>query len=268
MTALVDIKKRVKRAALQRGIRTNTLRPSNLLKSTSTRLLESLGFQVIKVNREYPILKPVDPNKVDVLKDPAFQASLAQCRDETNLDTDRLANLWQFARLAGPGSMLEVGSWHGGGALHMANAAPGREIYVFDPFSDSQSFDSLHPDLDRSFAIDQFTDSSEDYVRRLFASSKHDVRIVKGFFPASAAALDLHDIAVCHLDVDVYEATRQSLEFIAPRLAARSYVLLDDYRRDARGVDLAVDEFLDEHPSFRCIPLFPGQGLLFSKDLL
>lgn len=268
MAQAVNIKEQIKRAALDRGIRTNLLRPSNLLRSTSSALLQSLGIQVNRINREYPIVKPIDPNKVDVLKDPRFQASIAQCKHDTNLDIDRLANLWQFAQLSGPGIMLEVGSWHGGGALHIANAVPDREMYVFDPFSDQRSFESLDPELDASFHDNQFVDTSEAYVRRLFASAGRTGHIIAGFFPASAAGLDLRNIAFCHLDVDVYDATKKSLAFIAPRLAPRSYVLLDDYKRDARGVDQAVEEFLGAHPDFRCVPLFPGQGVIFSTRLV
>lgn len=263
----MTIKKKIKQAALNAGIRTNQLRPSNALSSMFKKAAAQFGYEPRAFNPNYPIVKPIDTNKVEILRDEEFHKSLLACANDTNLDDARLANLWAYAKLSGPGSMLEVGCWHGGSALHIANAWPDRPIFVFDPFSDTRSFESLDEGLDTSFALNQFTDTSEGYVRKLFLSHGRKAEIVKGFFPASAVNVDLGEIAFCHLDVDVYEATRQSLDYLADRLAKRSFVLIDDYQREARGVDVAVDEFLKGHPRFRCFPLHPSQGLLFSLDL-
>jgi Macrocin-O-methyltransferase (TylF) len=261
------IKTRIKQAALNSGIRTNQLRPSNALNSLFKVAASRFGYELRSFDPNYPIVKPIDTNKVEILKNREFHASLIACGNDTNLDDARLANIWAYAKLSGPGSMLEVGSWHGGGALHIANACPERPIFVFDPFSDSQSFESLDEALDTSFALNQFTDTSEGYVRNLFASNNKKAKIVKGFFPASALNVDLGEIAFCHLDVDVYDATKKSLYYLSGRLAKRSFILLDDYQREAKGVDVAVDEFLRDHPRFRCFPLHPSQGLVFSLDL-
>ena len=121
--------------------------------------------------------------------------------------------------------------------------------------------------MDVCETINQFTDTSEEYVRSLFASHKKKAEIVKGFFPASALNVNLGEIAFCHLDVDVYDATKKSLYYLSDKLAKRSFILLDDYHREAKGVDAAVDEFLRDHPRFRCFPLHSSQGLVFSLDL-
>jgi hypothetical protein len=78
---------------------------------------------------------------------------------------------------------------------------------------------------------------------------------------------DLSQIAFCLLDVDVYEATRESLVFLAPRMAPRSFIVLDDVYRNVRGVTDAVDEFLRDNPSYLMLPLFPSQGVLLSTKL-
>ena len=261
------IKTRIKQAALNSGIRTNQLRPSNAFHSLFKFTAAKLKYELRASNPNYPIVKPIDTNKVEILRNDEFHASLIACGNDTNLDDARLANIWAYAKLSGPGSMLEVGSWHGGGALHIANACPDRPIFVFDPFSDNQSFESLDEELDTSFAINQFTDTSEGYVKNLFASHERKATIVKGFFPGSALNVDLGEIAFCHLDVDVYGATKKSLYFLSGRLAKRSFILLDDYQREAKGVDAAVDEFLRDHPQFRCFPLHPSQDSCFSLDL-
>jgi hypothetical protein len=261
------IKELIKQTALNSGLRTNQLRPSNIVNSLLKSAAFKFGYELRPFNPDYPVIKPIDTNKVEILRDRDFHASLIACSNDTNLDDARLANIWTYARLSGPGSMLEVGSWHGGGALHIANACPERRVFVFDPFSDSQSFEALDQTLDASFTINQFTDTSEGYVRNLFASHNKKAEIVKGFFPASALNVDLGEVAFCHLDIDVYEATRNSLYYLSGKLGKRSFILLDDFRREAKGVDVAVDEFLRDHPRFRCFPLHPSQGLVFSLDL-
>ena len=51
-------------------------------------------------------------------------------------------------------------------------------------------------------------------------------------------------ICFAHLDVDMYESTRDSLEAIYPRLTKGGVVIVDDYNHPAwRGVRAAVDEF-------------------------
>ena len=44
-------------------------------------------------------------------------------------------------------------------------------------------------------------------------SCKPNAKVIQGFFPAAADGLELHGIAFCHLDIDVYEATKNSLEY-------------------------------------------------------
>src|SRR4051812_47999120 len=65
---------------------------------------------------------PIDTTNIEVLADTAFQRSAAEARAWTLLDVGRLANLWTMAQMAGEGAFLEVGTYRGGGALHILNA--------------------------------------------------------------------------------------------------------------------------------------------------
>ncbi len=162
--------------------------------------------------------------------------------------------------------ILEVGTYRGGGALHICNALRDRnpQFFCFDPFEDG-GFENIGHD-DDLFQQDHFKDTRYDKVVKLLAVHRN-ASVVKGFFPAAAQGLDLSNIAFCHLDVDVYGATKDSLEFLSQRLAPRSFIILDDYNRKVAGVKRAVEEFLETHPGFMVVPLFPSQGLLFSTDL-
>jgi hypothetical protein len=237
------------------------------------------GFRLRKVRQEQDkqrielertrkeLLTPgIDAEYVKILLDPEFKSSVAQVKGFTRLDVARLANLWNLARLAGPGIFLEVGSFQGGTALHICNAIRHRDavFYCFDPF-EKAGFENM-TELDKCFKPDDFTQTHFESVVKLL-SSQPNAKVIQGFFPAAAESLALRNIAFCHLDVDIYDATKRSLEYLAPRLAPRGLIVLDDFHfLETPGVNKAVEEFLESHSSFLLIPMFPVQAVLLPKS--
>lgn len=217
-------------------------------------------------NRKRLLWPAIETDHVEILSDGEFRRSVAQVKRHTILDVARLANLWSLARLTGPGIFLEVGSYRGGSALHICNAIDARaaSFYCFDPFEQG-GFETL-TERDQLFKVSDFQMTRYEAVVRLL-SCKPNAKVIQGFFPSAAENLDLRDVAFCHLDVDVYAATKASLEYLASRLAKRSIIVLDDVNRNVKGVDDALAEFLANHPSFLFMPMFPSQGVLLSKPL-
>lgn len=212
---------------------------------------------------------PIDPDYIEVLCEPAFQRSLVQARDSTELDEARLANIWNMVRIAGTGTFLEVGSFRGGTALHICNAIDefhaDAKFYCVDPF-EAGGFEQLDA-CDSAFKPTDFTYTSRDQVQKLLAS-KPNAEVIQGYFPAAVEALDLRNISFCHLDVDVYDATKNCLAYLAPRLSSRSLILLDDIGHvGIPGALKAANEFVTADPSFLFIPIFPSQALLIPKLL-
>ena len=239
------------------------------LKKIKNRILHPLGYGLIQagysllqVRGNYSISKPIDPSNIEILGDPAFKASVKEVSDLTLLDTGRLANLWQLCRLTDPrGGILEIGSYRGGGALHLSNACPQRKIYVCDSF---RGFEKLDPDLDKSFDLGMFVSTTKRNVEQLFESRKRNHEVIDGFFPASCASRSIGPVSFVHLDVDVYKATLESLAYLEKEniLTGRPLIVLDDFHRTAEGVDQAVAEFTAANKKWISFPLFPGQGLL------
>jgi O-methyltransferase len=229
--------------------------------------LFALSAYRLAKNREKLMIPVIEAESVEILFDPEFQSSVAQVKDLCCLDIARLANVWNLARLAGPGIFLEVGTYKGGTALHICNAIENRgvDFYCFDPF-EKGGFEKIC-DQDKCFSPSDFTDTRyEDVVKLL--SCKSNIKVIQGFFPSAAENINLHNIAFCHLDVDVYEATKNSLEYLAPRLAPHGLIVLDDMGLcETPGVKKAVAEFLAAHPSFLLIPLFPAHAVLLPKSL-
>jgi hypothetical protein len=240
------------------------------IKGMILRLANACGYHIerTRIRDAYPVLRPMDRNGIEILADKSFQESCRSINGFTLLDTPRLANLWELCRLTDPtGAMAEIGTFKGGGALHLSNCCPERAIIVCDPF-DKESFEHLDPCLDRLFQKGGFADTSQDAVARLLKGRK--AVIIPGYFPRSARNFSFPRLSFIHLDVDVFKATKESLLFILslPQLCPRSLIVLDDFNRGASGVNQAVKEVLAEVPGTLAFPLFPGQGLIIPKSWL
>ena len=217
------------------------------------------------MNSNFPVLKPIDPHGVDILANSAFQTSCLEIAQLTLLDTERLANLWQLCRLSNPdGNILEVGAYKGGGALHLSNCCPERKVIVCDSFD---GFETLDPELDTNFSATMFKDNNRETVEKLFLKRLRKAEVIAGFFPASLKGKNIGPVSFVHLDVDIYKPTLESLYYISEELAIKnSIIVLDDYLRNAKGVDQAVREFTQYKRDWVCFPLFPGQGLLLHSS--
>jgi len=141
---LSALKKKVKKFFLNRGVQVDRLHPARL----SVSIARKFGYALYPLHPKFPVDPPIIGRDLLILSDPEFQRSVRMVREHTLLDVARLANLWNLARQTGPGTMLEVGTFRGGGALHIANSTPERELFVFDTF---QGFRQLTPGLDDIF---------------------------------------------------------------------------------------------------------------------
>jgi hypothetical protein len=214
----------------------------------------------------YPMNKRIDTCGVEILADADFQKSCKEVARITVLDTPRLANLWSLCRMTNPmGNILEVGSYRGGGALHLSNACPGRRIIVCDSFG---GFEKLDPVLDSSFHDDMFKNTSHQAVDQLFRERKRNYAVLAGFFPAVCIknGFALGGVSFVHLDVDAYKPTAESLDYLRPFMMEHSLMVFDDFNRRTEGVMRAVREFTDKDSSWVVFPLFPSQGLMVHES--
>lgn len=163
------------------------------------------------------------------------------------------------------GNILEVGSYRGGGALHLSNSCPQRKIVVCDSFG---GFEKLDPVMDSSFHGDMFKNTSHQAVDRLFRDKHRDYAVLAGFFPAVCREknFDIGPISFAHLDVDAYKPTAETLEYLYPFMPEHSIIVFDDFNRRAEGVMRAVSEFTAKNSSWVVFPLFPSQGLMVHES--
>jgi O-methyltransferase len=145
------------------------------------------------------------------------------------------------ATLKIPGDIAEVGVYRGGSARLMCEARGSRVLNLFDTFEGLPITDSL----DSRFAGGQYAASFE--AVQTYLAPFPDVHIYKGLFPATGGPIVNARFSFVHLDVDLYQPTRDSLEFFYPRVNSGGMFLIHDYLW-AEGVRKAVQEFFASRP--------------------
>jgi hypothetical protein len=139
------------------------------------------------------------------------------------------------------GDIAEVGVYRGGSARLMCEVCGNRSLHLFDTFAGLPSTDQL----DSRFGAGQYAASFEKVQSYLVKFP--NVHIYKGMFPATSGPISDMRFSFVHLDVDLYQPTRDSLEFFYPRVNPGGMFLIHDYLW-AEGVRKAVQEFFATRP--------------------
>lgn len=157
-----------------------------------------------------------------------------------------------------PGDAVEAGCYRGLSAWLAATALQrhGRELtfHICDSFaglSEPQAADAPVYESKKTgghkFACD------EAQVRENL-SVFNFIEYHKGWIPSQFGTLQDCRFCYAHIDVDLYEPTRDSIEFIWPRVNRGGIILFDDYGTTKfPGARRAIDEFLatqDNHVFF------------------
>ena len=198
------------------------------------------------------------------LGDPAFERVYAAAAGRTLVSRDRCFVLWRTLQQALhlDGDLLECGVFRGGTALLEATTVRDHEaerpLHLVDSFS---GMPDTTEGVDR-FREGDFASTSYEDVRQALAPFPF-ARVHRGFIPRILDELAIERLAWAYIDVDIYAAVRDSLEFIYPRLLPGGVIVLDDYGfPSCPGVRRAMDEFFaDGRPEVPlCLPT--GQCLI------
>ena len=142
------------------------------------------------------------------------------------------------------GDIAEVGVFQGGTARLIATLKKERRLHLFDSFCgmlETTEGKDLHRKGD-------FAETSVESVKE-YLSEFEDIHFYPGWFPETAEAVKDKTFSLVHLDVDLYQSTRDALEFFYPRLSRGGFILAHDYHSIAcPGVKEAFDEFFQDKP--------------------
>jgi len=144
------------------------------------------------------------------------------------------------------GGVAEVGVFQGASAKLICEAKGGRHCYLFDTFEGLPDPAGVDNTAQIRFSKGQFTVDVESV--RNYLINYEGVSIIKGFFPASAQAITgVNEFSFVHLDVDLYQSTRDAIEYFYPRMSRGGIIISHDYPF-ASGVRKAFDEFFHDKP--------------------
>jgi len=163
------------------------------------------------------------------------------------------------------GSVAECGSREGKSALYMLTACERkREFYLFDSFeglSDPTSGkDIITTSIDKSGEKRLFYANYDDVEKRFIPFD--NVHLMRGWIPERFKEVEDKTFSLVHIDVDLYEPTKDSFEFFYERLASGGMMICDDYGSGAYpGARLAMDEFFEKKRE-KPIELPQGQAFI------
>ena len=196
------------------------------------------------------------------LTDTDFLQQYAKIRDFTLVNIYRCYELWTLAQDANriDGAILEVGVWRGGTGCLLARACPGKTVYLADTFEGVVNAG----EQDTRYAGGEHADTSEEIVKTLLAETgASNARLLKGIFPAQTASAVNGPIALLHVDVDVYQSAKDTVEWALPRMAAGSRIVFDDYGFfGCEGVTRLVNQLRTDLSDFAFVHNLNGHAVL------
>lgn len=185
---------------------------------------------------------------------------LARFNESEGFNAHRRFALQQLLRLTAgvPGDTAECGVFRGCGSYIILQSSQRASVprvhHIFD------SFEGLSAPSSRDGAFWAASDLSvgETTVRenlREFSA----VQLHKGWIPERFGDVADRTFSFVHVDVDLYQPTRDSLEFFYDRLNPGAVLVCDDYGfLTCPGATSAVDAFLESRPEK--MVFLPGGG--------
>lgn len=201
-------------------------------------------------------------------EDESFTAYLQKFDQLQDSNSHRHWMLAQLIRLVAevPGDTAECGVFKGASSYLICAAnrkACDRKVHhAFDSFAGLSEPSAM----DGSFWTTGDLACSLEVVRSNLAEFDEDaVSFHQGWIPDRFADVGDQGFSFVHIDVDLYEPTRDSLAFFYPRMQAGGIILCDDYGfTTCPGATAAFDEFLKDKPE-PMIMLPCGGGFLIKK---
>lgn len=179
-----------------------------------------------------------------------------------------LMHLLQQANLT-EGNVVELGTFHGLSAYQIASQLTARDTGA--TFSIFDSFEGLSEIKEEDMSTHAIDDDSlrkqfaygEDLVKQNL-STFTCIQFYKGWIPDRFTEVEEQQFSFVHIDVDLYEPIKDSIDFFYPKLISGGIMVFDDYGFTTQfpGAKKAVDEVLSslKHSFFMALP--SGQAFI------
>lgn len=141
------------------------------------------------------------------------------------------------------GDLAEVGVYKGASAKLICEAKGKRTLHLFDTFEGLPELSN--GDNKSQFHRKQYSSSIENV--KAYLEQYPNVYFYKGLFPQTANPITNTKFSFVNLDVDLYESTKNCLEFFYSRMNKGGVIISHDYTF-AKGVHYSFDEFFKDKP--------------------
>jgi hypothetical protein len=185
--------------------------------------------------------------------DRPFQDMVRKASPEGDVSLERKFSLNELLKLAllVPGDLVECGSYNGGSAFFLARgileSGTGRRLCLFDSFeglSEPEPADGSH------WQAGHLKGNPETLRGRLTTLGDTSfVEVFPGWIPERFGDVGDRTFCLAHIDVDLYQPTRDSIAFFYSRMTPGGVMVFDDYGYlTCPGATKAVDEFMADKP--------------------
>jgi len=162
------------------------------------------------------------------------------------------------------GDVVECGVYKGGSAFEMAKVIHKtyKQLHLFD------SFEGFGPRSLQDNTYDNvFSKNNFEQVKEVFCEYSF-VNLYKGWIPEVFSLSSISNICFAHVDVDLYAPTKDSLEFIWPKLSIGGKIIVDDYFCwQCEGCTIAVNNFVKNKKANLVVPNYESTCIITKLDV-
>lgn len=196
------------------------------------------------------------------LNDKAFLSIYQKIKSNTLVDIYRCYELWSLAKQVRnlDGDILEIGVWRGGTGSILAEAVKDtpKTVFLADTFTGVVKAGVNDP----IYKGGEHADTSLEIVKKLINSLElTNVILLQGIFSEDTADKVSEKIALLHIDVDVYQSSKDIVEWCLPRLAMGGVIIFDDCGFSGCEGVAAYCEELQKNPYLRFIYNLNGHAI-------
>lgn len=228
---------------------------------------EIYGFRLVMVMAEklIPSYKFTWP-ELAWFKNKNLTQVLNNFNESKGYNAHRRFALQQLLRLTSgiPGDTVECGVYQGCGSYIILQANSRSKIkrvhHIFDSF---EGLSKPSGNDGQYWAENDLSIGENIVIENL--KSFNDVKLYKGWIPHRFEDVKRERFSFVHVDVDLYEPTKESISFFYNKINPGGIFVCDDYGfLTCPGATAAIDEFLLSKPE-KMVSL-PGGGGFFIKD--
>lgn len=166
-----------------------------------------------------------------------------------------------------PGCMAECGCYQGASAFFMAKENPDVPLHLFDSFEGlSQPEEIDNPARKDNRAWQKGDMYASEKTARETLKRFQKTHFHKGWIPEKFHEVENELFKLVHIDVDLYQPTKDCLNFFYSRMVDRGVIVLDDYGSTlCPGAYKATEEFITEN-NLPLLHLPSMQGVLLINN--